>query len=136
MTDRTTVLAIIRYPLTLQSTRTLTHATDLVHAYEYADLHVLHVNLVQNGKNARADEVARAIAPLLNDPNPSVTVRRGFLVEEIISDEAERMDADVIVLQKDDRSRWRRFLARLIGNDPAIVPFLRERTNAEIEVVG
>ncbi len=41
----------------------------------------------------------------------------------------------MIVIGKDNRSRWRRFLSRLIGNDPAVVPYLREHTDAEIEVI-
>ena len=135
MTDGTTILAIIRYPLTVQSTRTLAHATALARASDPAALTVLHVNLLQNGDHTEPNEIARAIEPILSDVDPTVTVCRGFLIEEVISGEAERANADIIVLGKDNRSRWRRFLSRLIGNDPAIVPFLRERTGAQVEII-
>lgn len=135
MTDGTRLLAIIRYPLTAQSTRTLAHATVLARASEPAALTVLHVNLLQNRDHAEPNEIARAIEPILSDVDPTVTVRRGFLIEEVISDEAKRTDADIIVLGKDNRSRWRQFLSRVIGNDPRIVPFLREHTGAKVEVI-
>lgn len=130
------ILVPIRYPLTAQSTQTLEYAGQLVDQYDATQLLVLHVNLFQHGQNATSQEIRRAIRPLIDNLPVSVRVCPGFLVEEVIREEAEANHADVIVLGENQKPSWRRFLSRIVGNDPAIATHLRDHTDAEIEVVG
>ena len=62
-------------------------------------------------------------------------VTRSFLLEEAIREEAETINADIIVLGKSQKATWRRVLDRIVGAGPDIVPFLCESTTAEIVVV-
>jgi nucleotide-binding universal stress UspA family protein len=78
----------------------------------------------------------RAVAAVVPDRRISVDVSSSYLVEEAILDEAQSIQADVIVLGRSRKAAWRRFLGRLVGNGPAIAPFLRAHTDAEIVVVG
>lgn len=134
--DEPVILVPIRYPLTAQSTQTLEHAGHLVDDYDAAQLLVLHVNLFQHGQNTTSREIRRAIGPLVNDHPVAVRVCPGFLVEEVIREEAEANHADIIVLGQNQKPVWRRLLSRLVGNEPAIATHLRTHTDAEIEVVG
>lgn len=131
-----TVLVPIRYPLTAHSTQTLERAGQLVDENDATQLLVLHVNLSQRGQTATTQEIRRAIDPLVGDHLVSVHVCSGFLVEEVIREEAETTHADIIVLGQNQKPPWRRLLSRLVGNDPAIATHLRDNTDAEIEVVG
>lgn len=134
--EKQIVLVPIRYPLTAQSTQTLERAGHLVDEYDATQLLVLHVNLFQHGQNTTSREIRQAINPLIGDRPVSVRVCSGFLVEDVICEEADTTRADIIVLGQNQRPSWRQFLSRLVGNDLAIETHLRDNTDAEIEVVG
>lgn len=127
------VLVPIRYPLTDQSTRTLDHAARLARETDAAELLVLHVNLFQAGDHTSIGEIERAVASIIDDFPAAVLVRRGFLLEEILLEEATRLDADVIVLGENQQPAWRRIFSRLLGNEPDLAAFLDDRTDARIE---
>lgn len=135
MADLTTILVPIRYPLTDQGARTLAAAGRLAHEHAPADLRVLHVNLLQQGSNTQTEELTRAISATLDDVEAVVTTRQGFLVEEIILEEATQIGADVIVVGANQQAIWRRFLSRLLGNATQVSSFLREQTANEIEIL-
>jgi K+-sensing histidine kinase KdpD len=135
MPDQTTILVPIRYPLTDNSARTLAAAGRLAHDHAPAELRVLHVNLFQNEDNTQTEELTRAISSTLEGVEASVTTRRGFLVEEVILEEATQIDADIVVIGANQRAIWRRFLSRLLQNDPEVGSFLRENTTDEIEII-
>lgn len=130
-----TILVPIRYPLTTRNTRTLEHARQLADGCDAKQLIVLHIDLLQNGRFTTPEEIHEAITPVMPDQSVSVYVSRSFLLEEAILEEAETINADVIVLGKSQKSAWRRVLDRVVGTAPDVVPFLRESTTAEIVVV-
>ena len=134
MTDVTTILVPIRYPLTDQSAQTLAAAGRLAHDHALAELSLLHVNLYQTGDNTKTRDLTRAISSTLSGVEASVTTRQGFLVEEVILEEATQIGADIIVVGANQQAKWRQLLRRLLGNDPAIGAFLREHTTDDIEI--
>lgn len=135
MREQTSILVPIRYPLTDQGARTLAAAGRMAQEYDPADLTVLHVNLIQNGRSTKTEELTEAISSALDDVEALVTTRQGFLVEEVILEEAAQIDADVIVVGANQRAIWRRFLSRLLGNSPEVGSFLRTHTTNEIEIL-
>lgn len=130
-----TILAPIRYPLTTRNTRTLEHARQLADDCNAKQLIVLHIDLLQHRRVTTPEEIQEAIAPVIPDQAVSVYVTRSFLLEEAIREEAETINADIIVLGKSRKTAWRRVLDRVVGTAPDIVPFLCEYTTAEIVVV-
>jgi nucleotide-binding universal stress UspA family protein len=134
MTESTTILVPIRYPLTDQSAQTLAAAGRLAHDHAPADLRLLHVNLYQIGDTTKTSELTRAISSTLDGVEASVTTRQGFLVEEEILAEATQIDADIIVVGATQQATWRRLLRRLLGTDPAVGAFLREHATNDIEI--
>jgi K+-sensing histidine kinase KdpD len=135
MTDPTTILVPIRYPLTDQSARTLAAAGRLAHDHAPADLRVLHVNLYQTGDNTQTAELTRSISSTLEGVEASVTTRQGFLVEEVILEEATQIDADIVVVGANQQPTWRRLLRRLLQNDPEVSSFLHDHTTADTEIM-
>lgn len=135
MADLTTILVPVRYPLTDRSARTLAAAGRLAHDHAPADLRVLHVNLYQKGDRTQTDELTRAISATLDGVEASVTTREGFLVEEVILEEATQTDADIVVVGANQRATWRKFLRRVFQNGPAVGRFLRENAAADTEVM-
>lgn len=135
MTDQTTILVPIRYPLTDDSIRTLAAAGRLAHDRTPADLRVLHVNLFQNSDNTQTADLTRAISSTLDGVEASVTTRSGIVVEKEILAEAIQIDADVVVVGANQQPTWRKLLSRLFRNDPAVASFLRANTPAEIEIM-
>lgn len=133
--DLTTILVPIRYPLTDQSAQTLAAAGRLAHKNAPADLRVLHVNLFQTDDKTQTEDLTRAISSTLDDVEASVVTRRGFLVEEVILEEAIQIDADIVVVGANQQATWRQLLSRLLRNDPAVGMFLRENTPDEIEIM-
>lgn len=127
------ILVPIRYPLTKQSTHTLTYATEFARNADSAEMFVLHVNLFQGSDRIITREIAQAIEPIVGDLPVSVIVSGGFLLEEIILEEATQLDADVIVLGENRQPKWRRALSRLFGSGPDIGAFLDDQTEARIE---
>ncbi|WP_435075668.1 universal stress protein [Halorubrum sp. HHNYT27] len=135
MTNLTTILVPIRYPLTDQSARTLATAGRLAHDYAPADLRVLHVNLYQTGDKTQTAEITRSISSTLDGVEASVTTRQGFLVEEVILEEATQINADIIVVGANQQPTWRRLLRRLLQNDPEISSFLHDHTATDTEIM-
>lgn len=135
MTDLTTILAPIRYPLTDQSARSLAAAGRLAHDHAPADLRVLHVNLYQTGDDTQTTELTQAISSTLDGVEASVITRRGFLVEEVILEEATEIDADIVVVGANQRPTWRQVLRRLLTVGAEISSVLRERTSSNVDVV-
>lgn len=135
MTEQTTILAPIRYPLTDESARTLAAAGRVAHDNTPAELRVLHVNLFQTNDNTQSEDLTRAISSTLDDVDASVHTQRGFLLEEVILEEAEDINADIVMIGKSQQPVWRRFLNRILRDDPAVGSFLRERTTDDVEIV-
>lgn len=135
MTDFTTILAPIRYPLTDQSARTLAAAGRLAHDHAPADLRVLHVNLLQTGDDPQTSELTRAISSTLDGVEATVITRRGFLVEEVILEETTDIDADIVVVGANQQPSWRQLLRRLLSADPELSSVIRERTASDVDIV-
>jgi nucleotide-binding universal stress UspA family protein len=131
------VLVPVRYPLTENSRRTVERALELRREEdEDVDIVFLHVNLFQNERKATRRELRREIEDEFGVSNASYAVRKGFLVEEAILEEAASQEADVIVIGRTRSGRLRRALRRLMRNDPDIENFLRENLDVRIEVAG
>lgn len=135
MSDRTTVLVPIRYPLTDESARTLDAAGDIAADHDDVEVVVVHVDRFQNNETTETTELTRAIRAVLDDVDTAVITRRGFFVEEVLLEEAEVLEADVVVVGASRTARWRRLLRRLLGNDPAVGTYLRQETDDDVEVV-
>lgn len=140
MTEQMTILTPIRYPLTVQSTQTLAHAEQLASTAdtEQAHLLVLYVNLLHHHDDVQQAEIRQAINPLLDEVPVSVLTRRGFLVEEVILEEARHFEVDCIVVGENQRPRWRRLLTWLLRSEVELAPFLQKNTRSDVavEVVG
>lgn len=135
MTKRTTILVPIRYPLTDRSTQTLAAAGRLAHDHAPADLIVLHVNLYQTGDDTQTTELTRAISSTLEGVEASVITRQGFLVEEVILEEATQIDADIVVVGANQQASWRRLLRRLLQNDPQVSSFLHDHSTDDTDIM-
>lgn len=135
MADLTRILVPIRYPLTDQSAQTLAAAGRLAHDHAPADLRVLHVNLYQTGDRTQTEELTRAISSTLDGVEASVTTRQGFLVEEVILEEATQTDTDIIVVGANQQATWQKILSRILRNGPAVGAFLRENTAVDTDVM-
>lgn len=135
MSDRTTVLVPIRYPLTDESARTLDAAGRIAADHDDVEVVVVHVDRFQNNEDTETGELTRAIRAVLDDVDTAVITRRGFFVEEVLLEEAQALEADVIVVGASQTARWRRLLRRLLGNDPAVGTYLRQETSDDVEVV-
>ncbi|MBX0298198.1 universal stress protein [Haloarcula nitratireducens] len=134
MTDLTTILVPIRYPLTDESARTLAAAGRLAHDQAPANLKVLHVNLYQTRDKTKTTELTRAISSTLDGVEASVATRQGFLVEEEILEEAIQTNADIIVVGANQQANWRRLLRRLLQSNPEVSSFLRENTTDDTDI--
>lgn len=130
------VLVPVRYPLTPDSRATAEAALKLVQDEpDDAELVFMHVNLFQDEKKVTWKELRRTVERNFDVGNASYVIRKGFLVEETILEEAADQDADVIVIGRTRAGRLRRALRRLIGNDPNVENFLRQNLDVRIEVV-
>ncbi|MCX2818828.1 universal stress protein [Haladaptatus sp. F3-133] len=128
-------LVPVRYPLTGNSRRTVERALELRNEEEDdVDLVFLHVNLFQNERKATRRGLRREIQDEFDVTDASYAVRKGFLVEEAILEEAANREAEVIVIGRTRSGRLRRALRRLIRNDPDIENFLRDNLDVRIEV--
>lgn len=135
------ILVPVRYPLTKNSRSTVERALDLKRDAEQDDAEVpelvfLHVDLFQKEGDVSRKQLRREVERGFNIGEASYVVRRGFLVEETILDEAASRDADVIVIGRTRSGKLRRALSRLIGNDPDIEEFLRKNLDVRLEVAG
>lgn len=128
-----TILVPVRYPLDDRSRSTLVEA--VARARDGEDrLVVLHVDLFQDPSDVDRRDLARAADDVVGDVAADYVVRRGFLVEQTILEEAANRDADTIVIGETAVGRLRRAMRRLIGNDPDVEGYLREHLDVAIEV--
>ncbi|WP_336360157.1 hypothetical protein [Haladaptatus sp. ZSTT2] len=82
-------------------------------------------------------EISQSIVPLLDGVEATVLTRRGFLVEDVIFEEAAQTEATTVVVGANQRPTWRKLLSRLTGNEIVVADYLRERlTNVEIVEVN
>lgn len=136
------ILVPVRYPLTKNSRSTVERALELRREAEHEndaevpELVLLHVDLFQNEGDVSRNQLRREVESEFETGDASYVVRKGFLVEEAILDEAARQDADTIVVGRTRSGKLRRALRRLVGNDPDIEKFLRKNLDVRIEVVG
>lgn len=134
------ILTPLRYPLTAQSTQTLAHAEQLASSVddEHVQLFVLYVNVFQHHDDVQEAEIRQAIDPVLSEVPVTVLTRRGFLIEEVILDEARQLGVDHIVIGKNQSPRWRRLLTWLMRSDVELAQFLQKNTGPDVavEVVG
>jgi len=132
----TRVLVPVRYPLTESSRTTVEKAVEIQgSSEERVELIVLHVNLIQSGEGVRHDDLRREIESEF-DLDATYVVRRGFIVEEKILEEAGRKKVDMVLIGRNRSGRLRRVFDRLVNNDPDIEAFLRKNLDVSIEVVG
>jgi len=131
----TRVLVPVRYPLSERSRRTLREAVALARERE-ADLTVLHVALYQDGRKVERRDlrraVERAVGPL---DRARFVVRRGFIVEETILEEAAETETDVVVVGDRQAGRIRGFVKRVFDG-PDVDHYLRDRLDCEVVTVG
>lgn len=136
------ILVPVRYPLTKNSRSTVERALELRREAEHEndaeapELVLLHVDLFQNEGDVSRKQLRREVEREFETGDASYVVRKGFLVEEAILDEAARQDADTIVIGRTRSGKLRRALRRLVGNDPDIEKFLRKNLDVRIEVAG
>lgn len=131
------LLVPIRYPLTKNSRKTLERAAEIKHEEDTekpVNVHILHVDLIQDSKEVRREDLRREVGSEF-DFDAVYIVRRGFLVEETILEEAGRKGVDMVLIGKTRSSRLRRVFDRLINNNPDIETFLKDNLNVTIEVV-
>ncbi len=131
------ILVPIRYPLTKNSRKTLERAVELKSeesAEEPVDLHVLHVDLIQDSHKVRREDLRREVESEF-DIDATYVVRKGFLVEETILEEVGRRGVDMVLIGKTRSSRLRRVFDRLVSNNPDIENFLKDNLEVTIEVV-
>jgi len=125
------VVAPVRYPLTPHSRATLKAAIDVAKDRD-ASLTVLHVNLYQQKNRVSRRDLKEAVERAFGQlPRTRYVVRSGLLVEETILEEVAAEEADIVVIGKNQVSRWRAMIGRLV-DDPDVERFLREELDAEI----
>lgn len=131
------LLVPIRYPLTKNSRKTLERAAEIKReeaSETPVEVHVLHVDLIQDSKEVRRKDLCKEVESEF-DFDATYVVRRGFLVEETILEEAGRKGVSMVLIGKTRSGRLRRVLDRLINNNPDIERFLRDNLDVTIEVV-
>lgn len=134
------ILVPVRYPLTEDSRSTIDCALELKEKEEAENdaesvkLVVLHVDLFQESGEVSREELRREVESEFAVGDVSYVVRRGFLVEETILDEAANQGVDVIVIGKTRSGKLRRTLRRLVRNDPDIESYLRKNLDVRLEV--
>ena len=81
-------------------------------------------------------ELTRAISSTLDGVEADVSTRRGFLVEEVILEEATELGADTIVVGRNQQPLLRRLVSRVFGSEPDVSSFLLANTNDSVEIVN
>lgn len=134
------VLVPVRYPLTKNSKSTLARGFEIAEEKPDSEVVVLHVNLFQEmedvSRTELRDAVEKELGDSINDANVTYVLREGFLVEESILEVAANIKADVIVIGRNRSGRLRRAMRRLVGIDPDIEAFLKDKLDIKLEVVG
>jgi nucleotide-binding universal stress UspA family protein len=129
------VLVPVRYPLSKHSRRTLAAAVDIAREREAA-LTVLHVDLYQDPSHVKRLDLKRAAERAVDvDVDARYVVRRGFLVEETILEEAASEEADVVVIGSKQAGRWRQMLNRLF-DEADVESHLRQHLDTEVVTVS
>ncbi len=130
----TLVLVPVRYPLSQHSKATLQRAIEIAEERD-ADLTVFHVDLYQEGRHVTQTELKRSIEQEIGElPRARFLVRRGFLVEETILEEAVEEEADVVVIGSKQEGRFRSLLRRVLPS-PDIDEYLAERYDCSVVTV-
>ncbi|ADQ66731.1 universal stress family protein [Halogeometricum borinquense DSM 11551] len=130
----TRVVVPVRYPLTKHSKATLSEAIRIATERE-AELTVLHVDLYQDNRRVTRAELKRAVEREFGALDRTrYVIRRGFLVEETILEEAAAEGADIVVIGSKQASRWRRMLRRFL-DDPDIETYLRQKLDCTVITV-
>lgn len=131
----TQVVVPVRYPLTDKSRATLSDGIDAARERE-ASLTVLHVNVYQSGRKVSRAQLKAAVEREFGGvPDCRYVVRSGLLVEETILDEVAAQDADVVVIGKEQASRWRSALRRVAGHAD-VERYLRQELDCEVVTVA
>ncbi|OUJ19010.1 Nucleotide-binding protein UspA family [Methanonatronarchaeum thermophilum] len=133
------VLAPVRYPILEQGRRTLIKAKEIALENE-AELVILYVNLFQDGDDIKKIELRREVERLIDGYPAQYIIKEGFLVEEVILDEIVRQNPDLVVLGKNQESKWKRLLKSLIKTEanryfPNVEKYIKDRADTEIIVV-
>ncbi|MFQ3474936.1 universal stress protein [Halonotius sp. F2-221B] len=128
-----TTLVTVRYPLTADSHRTIERG--LAGHADGDSLIVLHVSLLQNGDRISRGTLQAAVEAEFGEIPAHYVVRRGYVLEEAIVDEAARQNADHVLVGKSKRGRLRRWLGRLLGLYPDIEAELTKNLNTKLEIV-
>lgn len=123
----------VRYPLNGHSRETLEHA--LAIGDEGDEFTVLHVDLYQASNDVSRRELRRQVENAVGEIDANYVVRKGFVVEESILEEAVEAEVDVIVIGRNRSGKLRRSIRKMVGNDPRIEEFLGRNFDARIEVV-
>ncbi|MFB6167653.1 MAG: universal stress protein [Haloferacaceae archaeon] len=136
MTCRSPLVVVpVRFPLTNHSQATLDHAIEVARERE-ATLTVLHVALHQEGRDVTRGELKTAVEATFGRLDRArYVVRRGFLVEETILEEAAAERADVVVIGSKQTGRWRRMLDRVFDG-PDVEGVLRRELDCEVVTVS
>lgn len=130
----TTTLVTVRYPLTTDSYRTIERGLD---AHDEGDsLIVLHISLLQNGDRISRSDLQAAVEAEFGEIPAHYVVRRGYVLEEAIVDEAARQNADHVLVGKTKRGRLRRRVAQLLGLYPDLEAELAESLGTRLEIVA
>ncbi|TQQ80955.1 universal stress protein [Halonotius terrestris] len=130
----TTTLVTVRYPLTADSYRTIERGLD---AHDEGDsLIVLHISLLQNGDRISRSDLQAAVEAEFGEIPAHYVVRRGYVLEEAIVDEAARQNADHVLVGKTKRGRLRRRVAQLLGLYPDLEAELAESLGTRLEIVA
>lgn len=131
------ILVPIRYPLTEHSRQTLQHAI-VIAEREEATLYILHIRLLhENPPPVRPKNLQRAVEGAFGPLTVETfyRVRNGFLLEELLFEEAFDNAVDLIVIGQDRRQRWHQSLRQLLNIDVDIETYLQEAFHADLEVV-
>ncbi|OKY77220.1 MAG: Nucleotide-binding protein UspA family [Candidatus Methanohalarchaeum thermophilum] len=126
------ILTPIRFPIKYQNKRTLEKAMELSKEHE-AELVILHVNLFQNGDTITEAELMREIRDKVGNFEASLVIKEGFLVEESILEEIVRVDPDLVVVGRKEKSVWNKITRKFMGTK-RVDHFLKE--NCECEVIS
>ncbi len=130
----TLVVVPVRFPPSSHSAATLREAVRIAERRD-ADLIVLHVDLHQQSGSVSRSELKRAVEDRIGRIDRArYAVRRGFLVEETILEEAIAEGADVVVIGSKQAGRWRRMVQKLLS-DPDIDSFLRDELDSTVITV-
>jgi len=134
------ILAPVRYPILDQGRRTLLKAKELAVDYD-ADLVILYVNLFQEGDDIKKIELRREVDRILDNLNAQYIVKEGFLVEEVILDEIIRQNPDIVVIGKNQESKWKKLVRGLIKKTDVnryftdVESYIKDKADTEVIVV-